>query len=294
MNRQRSSSDAFRRGIGTLVSLPDGLVRALVSPLSLALLALLMLACGARQTPPPSDALDDPVAVFEATLDRFEAMSSLRMRATLEYFGEDGRVRVDQVVLARRPGDVRMETISPFGTTLSVFTMNTDALVLYDLQASDYVTGTPSTTNIARLIPFPLSAADLVRVLFGAPPLDAVDPDPHQYTMAWDARRGGYRLHMPLADDAGSLEVWIAHGSWTMTAARMTRDGDVVFDLRSGRPMTVTGTEITTEMPRRIEFEMPMESIDVTLDTESVVLDPPLVDALFTVPVPRGVTPRAL
>ena len=265
-----------------------------IRPLALLLMGLLLLACGGRQTPPPSDALRDPIEVFEATLDRFEAMSSLRMRATLEYFGDDGRVRVDQVVLARRSGDVRMETISPFGTTLSVFTMNADALVLYDLQASEYVTGAPNTANIARLIPFPLSASDLVRVLFGAPPLDAVDPDPDTYEMAWDARRGGYRLLLPLAAGDGALEVWIAHGSWTMTAARMTVEGEIVFDLRSGRPMTVTGTTITTEMPRRIEFEMPGDGIDVTLDTESVSLDPALVDALFHVPVPRGVTPRAL
>lgn len=258
---------------------------------TLATLAAFVVACGGRQTPAPDDAFDAPIDVFEATLDRYEALSSVRLRATLEYWGEEGRVRVDQVVLARRPGDVRVETISPFGTTLTVFATNADELVYYDLQANEFVRGRPELDHISRFLPFHLTAQDIVRVLLGAPPLDAVDPDPDTYAMEWDARRAAYRLTMPLSDDAGTLRVWIDHGSWTMVAARMTdAEGDRIFDLRSGNAEPVQGATIRTQMPTRIEFEMPGEDVDIALDVERVELDPTLPDALFTVPTPRAAT----
>ncbi len=259
--------------------------------LLVAALGLLLTACGGRQTPAPDGAFDQPIDVFEATLGRYEALSSVRMRAGLEYWGDEGRVRVDQVVLARRPGDVRVETISPFGTTLTVFATNSEQLVFYDLQANEYVTGCPELDHISRFLPFHLTAADLVRVLLGAPPLDAVDPDPDTYAMEWDARRAAYRLTMPLLADAGSLRVWIEHGSWTMVAARMTdADGVRIFDLRSGRNESLEGASMVTRMPTRIEFEMPAEEIDIALDVERIELDPDLPDALFTLPSPRGAT----
>lgn len=252
------------------------------------LFATLLIACGGRQTPPPADALTDPVILFEAVLNRLEVVETARLRATLEYYGDSGRVRVEQIVLARQPGDVRIETLSPFGPTLAVFVVNASTLSFYDTQAEEFYTGMPSRENISRLLPLRLTQDDIVRVLLGAPPLDAVDPDPHTYTMEWDAGRGAYRLRMPLSDGEGSLDVWIRHGTWTMTAAQ--RGGQDGFQLLTGRLERHEVDGFSTEMPQRIEFEMPEQDVDISLDVERIELNPTLVDALFELRAPRSAT----
>ncbi|MFT4705018.1 MAG: outer membrane lipoprotein-sorting protein [Bradymonadia bacterium] len=247
-----------------------------------------LVACGGRQTPPPADAVEDPVVLFEAVLSRLEAVESARLRATLEYYGDSGRVRVEQVVLARQPGDVRIETLSPFGPTLAVFVANDSMLSFYDAQAEDFYTGAPSQANIARLLPMRLTQGDIVRVLLGAPPLDAVNGDPHTYTVEWDRERAAYHMRMPLADGTGDLQVWIRHGTWTMTAAeRGGRDG---FLLLTGRLETHDVDGFETEMPQRIEFEMPEQDVDISLDVERIELNPTLSDALFELRAPRSAT----
>lgn len=258
-------------------------------------LALVLCACGGRQSPAPSDALSDPIDVIEGTLDRLAVLDAARLRAELEYYGDEGRARVDQIVLAREPGDVRIETLSPFGTTLTVFVVNAESLRYWDLQSEEFVVGAPTPEHIGLFIPFALSAADVVRVLLGAPPYDRIASSPDEYTMEWDSRRDAYRLRLPLASSQGELSVWVTHGTFTLVAARETDgEGRTVFEIRAGRFERERVGEQVLEVPRRIEFEMPREGIDISLDVTSSQWNPELVDALFELREPRGVEVQEL
>lgn len=261
----------------------------------LALTMVTLSACGGPQRAAPPDALDDPALVLEGTLDRLSLLDAARLRAELEYYGRDGRARVEQVVLVREPGDVRIETLSPFGTTLTVFTLSGDALQFWDLQAERFIVGASRPEHIGLFIPFALSAADVVRVLLGAPPLDRVAPDPDRYTLSWDARRAAYRLRMPLAEGDGELSVWVKHETYTLVAAReVDGEGRVVFELRAGRFERERVGDAVIEVPGRLEFEMPREGVDISLDLTAAEWNPSLVDALFELREPRGVTVEVL
>ena len=253
------------------------------------LLAFALLACGGRQTPAPADALTDPVDLLEAMLTRLESIESTRMRATLEYYGDGGRARVEQAVLARSPNLLRIETLSPFGTSLAVFMSDGEALTFYDLQGQTYMTGPPSPQNIARFVPFWMSADDLVRVLFGGPPLDAATPDSDEYTLEWDRREGAYRMTLPI-HSGGELILKVQHGSWTVSGAtQFNTDGDQVFELRTGDFQSVAVDGFETTMPRRLRFIMETEDIDISLDVESIDMNVMLADPLFQLAPPPGV-----
>ena len=260
--------------------------RALVGA---ALLAFCLAACGGRQTPPPLDVLTDPVELLEAMLTRLDAIESTRMRATLEYYGDGGRARVEQAVLARSPDLLRIETLSPFGTSLAVFMSDGETLTFYDLQDQTYMSGPPSPQNIARFVPFWMSASDLVRILFGGPPLDAAVPDTDGYTLEWDRREGAYRMALPI-HTGGELVLEVQHGSWTVSGATQFDDeGDQVFELRTGdfRLVEVEGFETT--IPQRLRFIMETEDIDISLDVESIDMNVNLPDQLFQLAPPPGV-----
>lgn len=253
-----------------------------------ALLCLTAIGCGGRQTPVPDDALTDPVELLEAMLTRLESIESSRMRATLEYYGDGGRARVEQAVLARAPDLLRVETLSPFGTSLSVFMSDGETLTFYDLQEQIYVSGSPTPSNIARFVPFWMSAADLVRVLFGGPPLDAAVADADEYTLEWDRRAGAYRMRLPIMS-GGELIVHVQHGTWVVSGAeRYDADGDPVFELRTGDFERVSLGDVETTMPRRLRFIMADEDIDISLDVESISMNVALGDALFQLAPPPG------
>ena len=137
----------------------------LVRSLLAVAVALAVVGCGGRQTPPPPDVMDDPVAVFEGVMTRLEGFQSARIRATVEYYGPEGRVRARQAVLVRAPASLRIETISPFDTTLAAFMVHDGALVFYDLQRQAYLHGAPTPENLARFVSVWMTAEDLVRVL---------------------------------------------------------------------------------------------------------------------------------
>lgn len=266
--------------------------------LALALGTLLAVAassgCGGRQIAPPDDALTEPIEVFEALLSRLEGIGSVRLRGTLEYYGEQGRARVDQVLLAREPGQLRIETLSPFDSTLSVFLIDAGVLTWFDLQRRQYLTGDATAANVARFVPLWMSADDLVRVLFGGPPLDAIDPDPDTYTLRWDERAGAYRLEMPLLT-GGALVLRVEHRTWLLRSARrLDEDREIVFELRAGEPLAVPTDAGEVWMPSALRFRMPSERLDMSLELDRVDVNPELPDALFRLAPPNGVTVERL
>ena len=262
-------------------------------PAALAVVAFVALtalaACGGRQSPPPDDAPADAVALFEATMTRAEAIGSVRAIGDVEYYGDDGRVRIRQVVLARAPGDVRIEAISPFDTTLSVLVLNESELAWYDVSNETFATGAPTTANLARIAPLVLSPEDIVRVMRGGPPLEVVDPDLDTWSMAWDGDDDRWALIAPTID-GGTLTLHVEHGSWVLSGARLRdADGETVFELRTGNFIDVRGDAVDTIMPSRIRFLMPAHDVDVSLDIERWQLDPDLADPLFELAAPREI-----
>lgn len=261
---------------------------AIVRSAFIGCLAVLLGACGGRQTPSPDGALTDPVELLEAMLTRLESIESSRMRATLEYYGDRGRARVEQAVLARTPNLLRVETLSPFGTSLSVFMSDGETLTFYDLQEQSYISGAPTPANIARFVPFWMTGADLVRVLFGGPPLDSAVADADTYTLEWDRRAGDYRMTLPV-ESGGHLVLHVRHGSWVVSGAeRRDADGDPVFELRTGDFERVSLGDSETTMPRRLRFIMEGEDIDISLDVDSIAMNVALGDALFQLAPPPG------
>lgn len=256
------------------------------------LLSLCWAACGARPIPPPEDALQQPIEVFEATLNRLEAIQAGRIRAWLEVYGGRGRVRVRQAVLYEAPNRVRIETISPFDTSLNVLVIANGTLDYYDIQSQQYFRGPATSANLLQLAPIPLTPADMVRVLAGGPPLDQINPDPDTYAMRWNTRVGAYTLRLPLLE-GGELELDVRHADWALAGARQfDDDGDLVYEVRGG-DFRATGDHGVV-MPWRLRVLLPAERVDVELEVERYHLNPTLPATLFELSPPRGIEIIAL
>ncbi len=262
--------------------------KTLMMPLLFALTALTA-ACGARRVAPPDDALTDPAELFGIVAARGEGLDTVRYRATLEYYGDGGRVRIRQAVLARQPTDVRIETISPANTSLAVLVLNADELLYYDVSSELFIVGEPTPEHIGQLAPLWLTPRDIVRVLVGGAPIDDVDADPSTYALRWERRGGHYELTMPTLD-GGPLTLDVEHGTWALVGARQhDDDGELLWELRAGglEAHVVDGEELW--LPTRLRFLLPEERVDMSLDVERVDVNPSLSDRLFTLEPPRGI-----
>ncbi len=272
---------------------PDGRLRAFahvtwlrraVLP-AVALVAILG-ACGGRQVPEPDDALEDPGALVDALWSRLDGIERGRIRADVEVFAGPTRGRGRQAVLFEAPDRVRIETISPFDTTLSVLVVRDGELRFYDLQATTFYVGAATAQNLLALAPVPLEPDDVVRVLAGSPPLRELQESSTHMTLRWNRRAGGYTLTAAL-EDGGRMELDVQHGTWVMLGARRFDASDTLLvDLRAGA-FEDAGDGVV--VPGRIRVRLPEDRVDVELNVERYDVNPSLPATMFELEVPRGV-----
>lgn len=240
-----------------------------------------MVGCAAKQTPPPSDPVADAATLFALVQERSEHVQSARARAVMEYFGKGGRVRVRQAVLVQQPGDLRIETLSPFDSTLSVVVANEDEMTFYDLQNEVAYTGRPTAENLAKLVPIHMAPSDIVSVLLGGAPLARIDPDRQHWKMAWDGRANAWRMFVR-SSTGGQLELLFRHATWTLAGARENdKKGGLVWEVRTADFRMISDGETQTEVPTRVRFLMPSENVDVSLTVSDYELNPELDELLF-------------
>lgn len=248
--------------------------------------AFALSACGAKQYPEPDPGVESSQALIAEVEARDALLDSSRARAVMEYFGSEGRVRVRQALLVRRPGDVRLETLSPMDSTLSVVVTNDEELTYYDLAGERAYTGAPTAQNLARLIPLWLSPSQIVDVVLGSVPFDLVGVSPDAWTLAWDTKKNAWRLDAE-TPEGGSMEFWVRHDSWVLAGARAkNEDGRVMWEIRTKDFERVSDGTHATELPTRIRFVMKDENVDVSLTVKEYQMNPELPDHLFELFVP--------
>lgn len=161
--------------------------------------ALALVACG--RTPP---------SVFptaQAALDRMRATSAcsraVQGEATLDYFGEGGRVRGKLLYLAAAPARLRFDVYSPFGATLSTLTSDGENFALLDLRQKEYFYGPATTCNVERFTRVPVPPFALVELLRGQAPVLVHQPD--QAHVEWRSSWFGGGRYV--------VEVWGEHSA---------------------------------------------------------------------------------
>jgi len=247
--------------------------------------ALFLNACGAKQYPVPDEPVQDARALMAHVQERDQSIDAARARAVMEYFGSEGRVRVRQALLVSRPGNFRLETLSPMDSTLSVVVTNDEELTYYDLAGERAYTGAPSAENLAKLIPIWLSPQQVVQVVLGSVPWALVDVPASDWKMAWDGKKDAWRLEAEV--NGGRMEFWVRHDSWVLAGARAkNEDNRVIWEIRTKDFERVSDGTHSTELPTRIRFVMKDENLDVSLTVKEYQMNPDLPDHLFELVLP--------
>jgi len=213
-------------------------------------------------------------ALLGALEARRAATTSLRARARLKA-GLAG-MWTRQAVLVRRPADVRIDVLSPFGLALALGT-GSERLWIFPPAEGVRFEGSPSPEMIARFLGVPVAVEDLVDILLGLPPLRA----PTGVPTATVTAEGELEVVVPLAD--GYQTLWFAPGSGELRRAEERRTGGVALRLGFG--------DYRDGFPWALEVAAPELGRGATLAYDAVERNVDLDATLFAPPPAPRVLP---
>jgi outer membrane lipoprotein-sorting protein len=143
---------------------------------SLVLLLTIGLAAGCAIALPP---LRQPISgeaqrAIDLLLTRWQAVTDLRTLADIVVVRGGQRQQLSGALLAKAPGSVRFEALSPFGQPFLVAVVHDGRLTAYNAVTNEAVVGEATAETTARLLHLPFEPHDLVAVVSGyaVPPRD--------------------------------------------------------------------------------------------------------------------------
>jgi hypothetical protein len=136
---------------------------------TVALAAAALLACAPRR--PPPDLSLDPAALLEQVRRTQGHVESVQGEASVRVEASGRSGTVPAFVAATRPDRLHLETLDFFGNPVAVLVTADGRMALYDAREKVLYRGAATRENVARLVPVPLTPAELVEVLCGSVPL---------------------------------------------------------------------------------------------------------------------------
>jgi hypothetical protein len=204
---------------------------------------------------------------------RRAALTSLRARARLKA-GLAG-MWTRQAVLVQRPGEVRMDVLSPFGLALALGAQR-DLLWAYSPSEQVRYEGEASPQNLARFLGAPVSIGDLVDILMGLPPARAAAGRP---TLERDPDQ---QVVITVPFDGGTQRLWFDPVTLEVKRGEERRDDTLTF--------TLAFDDYREGFPHALAVTSPLVGSSAQLAYDSVERNPSLDPTLFAPPS----TPRVL
>jgi outer membrane lipoprotein-sorting protein len=141
----------------------------------LTLLALGLAAGCSIALPPPRQAIpEDSRRAIDLLLTRWRDVTDLRALVDVDVDRNGQRQRLTGVLLAKAPGSVRFEALSPFGQPFLIAVVHEGHLTAFSALTNEAVVGDATAETTARLLGLPVEPQALVAVVAGyaVPPAD--------------------------------------------------------------------------------------------------------------------------
>jgi outer membrane lipoprotein-sorting protein len=255
------------------------------------LLVAFLVAFAACRPPPPHGQdltpLPSPEKALQMVQAEGRARRSMRAEGRVTYFGDSGRVRLKTVLVVERPGRFRVETISPLEQPIDV--MASDGERVWLLSNGKLSEGPATPENIARLLPVPLRADELVDTMLGGVPTSErfLPKD-----LRWTEDHARWVLSMD-GQSGETAELAIDPDKLRVESATLRRpDGEVRLVLRFDdfEALADKGS-----FPRKIVLEMPKpKAQEVTIKLQEVEVNVDIPPTVLRLEPPPGTVPERL
>jgi outer membrane lipoprotein-sorting protein len=124
---------------------------------------------------PPRQAVSEEARrAIDLLVTRWHSVTDLRTLADITVDRGGARQRLNGVLLAKAPGSVRFEALSPFGQPIVIAVVHDGQLTAFSALTNEAVVGEATAESTARLLGLPVEPHDLVALIAGyaVPPRD--------------------------------------------------------------------------------------------------------------------------
>ncbi len=148
---------------------------------SMLLLATLATSACFIVRPPPVAQPETPIAGFDAgkyqvqkliaaLAEREKRLDSMQTPAVMEYTAGDQHVKAKEEIVVKRPANLRVEAMAPFGVALLLAAQGSE-LAIFEPGSNRFMRGQATADTLYRYVRIPMAPADAVGLLMGlAPP----------------------------------------------------------------------------------------------------------------------------
>jgi len=244
------------------------------------LLLLLFLGFAACATlprePSPPPAAEE---LLERLRFRSQALQGLKGLAYVRVSAPGKNFIGQEVIFARRPGLLRLETLSPLGNPLLYFVAAGQELFLYHPGENRYYQGAALPRHFSALLPAGLEPEEAVLILLGDFPLLASE----EASVRYEPREGLWLLDVQSPARGSRQVIGIDPQSREVLFAEYSREGLTrrlsFSDFKAVSPFS---------FPHKIHFVSPAARTELTVEYQEVTLNPEWEAHDFRLPVPKG------
>ncbi len=123
----------------------------------------------ANETPTPgfSETKVQAEKMTAALAERDRRLACVQSPAVMEYSAGDQHVKAKEEIVAKRPGNLRVEAMSPFGVALLLAAQGPD-LAIFEPAQNRFIRGQANADTLYKYVRIPMAPTDAVGLLLGA------------------------------------------------------------------------------------------------------------------------------
>jgi outer membrane lipoprotein-sorting protein len=205
--------------------------------------------CTLAIPPPRQPVSEEARRAIELLLTRWQAFTDMRALADMVVDRGGQRQQLSGVLLAKAPGSVRFEALSPFGQPVVIAVVHESRITAFSALTNEAVVGDATAEATSRLLGLPLEPQDMVAVVSGhaVPPRDirlaeVMPPDALGSSLSLVGAVSEQRIWMDFQTGlVRQLQIVGGRASATVTYLRDAEERLTGFDV-SAAERYVTGT----------------------------------------------------
>jgi outer membrane lipoprotein-sorting protein len=169
-------------------------------------LLFVVIGCTSKYTKPSTfDA--DPTAILGALDECSKGFTEISGRIETTLWREGERIRLEQLFLRSKSGNLRLDTLSPIGQPLSTVVYDGGRLLILDHLNNQFMIGAANREAMKRFLYVDLEPDALSTLLGGCVPFTKGKPSP---TVSWDSETN--RSMLTLTADHYVTQLWFENG----------------------------------------------------------------------------------
>lgn len=223
--------------------------------------------------------------LFNKTKEANKVLDSIRGVAEISVSSKDNKYKVTEIILAKRPGYLRLESLGPTGQTVLFLATNNKRIYIYSPLENRFYFGLASKKNLSMIIPLPFKSTDIVEIIQGK-----IDPSKYFPTeMSFNAEKELYSLTlMPEERTRGMAHLTVDARTFFITEMKLYDTGKNLIIDGTFSDFRKIGEQV---FPMNLKYRVPNNFvfIDIEIDYQDVKLNTLIEESRFSMTPPRGV-----